>query len=289
MGKIASFQTSADNFPPKSRANQLKPALLGACVDLRLLLLGDLLELGHERGHLAALRLVGRLRLQLLADGGEQLAGALQLLVGAVVDERLQAHVHDARRQHVQLEQFADELHGADQASPYPRLLFGHQFLGLANAGRIGGLFAVLQLLLQRLQGRLHRVLVAHILLELVLQLLDEGALEELALGRRVHLLGAIGQEQAQLCIALGEAGLVDRFVEHQLDDVAQLVGGVDRQLLELVGQGGEIFGRQLVQNGANLTVQIVGGVFGRLLQMLWLPCILGLLQFDVSVQRNAY
>lgn len=61
---------------------------------------------------------LGLLEVQVLADGGEQPAQALQGLLVVVLEQLDHAVVHDGLRQHLELEQLADELDVADGAPP---------------------------------------------------------------------------------------------------------------------------------------------------------------------------
>ena len=53
---------------------------------------------------------LGLLKVQVLADGGQQSTEALQRLLVVVLQQLDDAVVHDGLRQHLQLEQLADEL-----------------------------------------------------------------------------------------------------------------------------------------------------------------------------------
>lgn len=66
---------------------------------------------------------LGLLEVQVLADGGEQPAQALQGLLVVVLEQLDHAVVHNGLRQHLELEQLADELDVADGAPP--RLILG--------------------------------------------------------------------------------------------------------------------------------------------------------------------
>jgi len=66
----------------------------------------------HRRTHL------GLLEVQVLADGGQQPAEALQGLGVVVLEQLHDAVVHDDLRQHLELEQLADELDVAERPPP---------------------------------------------------------------------------------------------------------------------------------------------------------------------------
>ena len=72
---------------------------------------------------------LGLLKVQVLADGGEQAAEALQTLLVVVLEQLDHAVVHDGFGQHLQLEELADEPDVADGASA--RLVLGLLQLGL--------------------------------------------------------------------------------------------------------------------------------------------------------------
>lgn len=61
---------------------------------------------------------LGLLKVQVFADGGEQPAQTLQRLLVVILEQLDDAVVHDGLRQHLELEQLADELDVADGASP---------------------------------------------------------------------------------------------------------------------------------------------------------------------------
>lgn len=66
---------------------------------------------------------LGLLKVQVLADGGQQPAQALQRLLVVVFQQLHDAVVHDDLREHLELEQLADELDVAQRAPP--GLVFG--------------------------------------------------------------------------------------------------------------------------------------------------------------------
>lgn len=72
----------------------------------------------HETAPCSILSHLGLLEVQVLADGGEQPAQALQGLLVVVLEQLDHAVVHDGLRQHLELEQLADELDVADGAPP---------------------------------------------------------------------------------------------------------------------------------------------------------------------------
>lgn len=61
---------------------------------------------------------LGLLEVQVLADGGEQPAQALQRLLVVVLQQLDHAVVHDGLSQHLEFEELPDELDVADGAPP---------------------------------------------------------------------------------------------------------------------------------------------------------------------------
>lgn len=61
---------------------------------------------------------LGFLKVQVLADGGQQSAQALQGLLVVVLEQLHNAVVHDDLGEHFELEQLADELDVAQRAPP---------------------------------------------------------------------------------------------------------------------------------------------------------------------------
>lgn len=82
---------------------------------------------------------LGLLKVKVLADGGEQSAQTLQRLLVMVLQQLHHTVMHDGLRQHLELEEFADELDVADGTPPGLVLGFLQLFLKTLALCRLRG------------------------------------------------------------------------------------------------------------------------------------------------------
>ncbi len=82
---------------------------------------------------------LGLLKVEVLADGGEQPAQALQRLLVVVLQQLDNTVMHDGLRQHLELEELADELDVADGTPPGLVLVFLQLLLKPLTLRRLRG------------------------------------------------------------------------------------------------------------------------------------------------------